>query len=107
MALKRITTELIDLGKNPPPDCSAGPLDEADPFHWVASILGPESSPYEGGLFFLDIHFPTDYPFKPPSVKFKTKIYHPNINYNGSINLVMLRDEWAVNYTIRSVLLAM
>ena len=56
-----------------------------------ATILGPSESPYEGGVFFLNIHFPTDYPFKPPKVAFTTKIYHPNINSNGSICLDILR----------------
>ena len=53
--------------------------------------MGPPDSPFQGGVFFLTIHFPTDYPFKPPKVAFTTKIYHPNINSNGSICLDILR----------------
>lgn len=57
-------------------------------------------SPYQGGVFFLTIHFPTDYPFKPPKVAFTTRIYHPNINSNGSICLDILRAQWSPALTI-------
>lgn len=57
-------------------------------------------SPYQGGVFFLTIHFPTDYPFKPPKVAFTTRIYHPNINSNGSICLDILRSQWSPALTI-------
>ncbi|VDP86909.1 unnamed protein product [Echinostoma caproni] len=62
--------------------------------------MGPPESAYEGGVFFLKIIFPTDYPFKPPKVSFTTKIYHPNINGNGSICLDILRGQWSPALTI-------
>ncbi|GAO48141.1 hypothetical protein G7K_2323-t1 [Saitoella complicata NRRL Y-17804] len=99
MALKRINKELADLGRDPPSSCSAGPIGD-DLFHWQATIMGPGDSPYSGGVFFLAIHFPTDYPFKPPKVNFTTRIYHPNINSNGSICLDILRDQWSPALTI-------
>ncbi|KAK4538290.1 hypothetical protein CDCA_CDCA17G4315 [Cyanidium caldarium] len=105
MALKRISKELVDLGKDPPANCSAGPIGD-DLFHWQATIIGPPDSPYSGGVYFLNIHFPTDYPFKPPKVQFTTKIYHPNINSNGSICLDILRDQWSPALTISKVLLS-
>lgn len=106
MALKRIQKELIDLGRDPPANCSAGPTDESQPFHWQATIMGPEDSPYHQGVFFLNIHFPPDYPFKPPKVTFTTKIYHANINSNGSICLDILKDQWSPALTISKVLLS-
>ncbi|TCD70720.1 Ubiquitin-conjugating enzyme E2 4 [Steccherinum ochraceum] len=105
MALKRINKELLDLGRDPPSSCSAGPTGD-NMFQWQATIMGPGDSPYAGGVFFLSITFPTDYPFKPPKVSFTTKIYHPNINANGSICLDILRDQWSPALTISKVLLS-
>ena len=105
-ALKRIQKELIDLGKDPPANCSAGPLDEKDQYHWQATIMGPDDSPFAGGVFFLNIHFPTDYPFKPAKLNFTTRIYHPNINSNGSICLDILKEQWSPALTISKVLLS-
>ena len=106
MALKRITKELADLQKEPPSNCSAGPVNSDDIFHWQATLMGPQDSPYQGGVFFLDIHFPADYPFKPPKMHFTTRIYHPNINANGGICLDILKDQWSPALTISKVLLS-
>ncbi|KAF1884658.1 hypothetical protein Lal_00028542 [Lupinus albus] len=119
MASKRITKELKDLQKDPPVSCSAGPVGE-DIFHWQATIMGPADSPYAGGVFLVTIHFPPDYPFKPPKVTrpkllavyvtilvaFKTKVFHPNINSNGSICLDILKEQWSPALTVSKVLLS-
>ena len=102
MALKRIQKEHKDLGIDPPANCSAGPVDQKDHYHWQATIMGPEDSPYSGGVFFLTV----DYPFKPPKINFVTRIYHPNINANGSICLDILKDQWSPALTISKVLLS-
>jgi ubiquitin-conjugating enzyme E2 D/E len=106
-AKKRLKKELQDISKDPPPNCSAGPSKEKNTINeWTATIMGPSKSPYEGGVFFLQINFPPDYPFKPPKVKFTTKIYHPNINKNGGICLDILKDQWSPALTISKVLLS-
>jgi len=97
--------ELNDLGRDPPSNGSAGPIGD-NLYHWQGTILGPSNSPYAGGEFYLDIHFPTDYPYKPPKVTFTTRIYHLNISSGGSISLDMLGNKWSSAYTISNVLLS-
>ena len=46
---------------------------------WQAVIFGPDDTPWEGGTFKLVLEFTEDYPNKAPSVRFLTKMFHPNI----------------------------
>ena len=105
MALQRIQKEHQNLMSDPPANCSAGPMAD-DMFRWQATLLGPTESPYENGVFFLEINFPAEYPYKPPRIHFTTKIYHPNINSNGGICLDILKDQWSPALTISKVLLS-
>ena len=105
MALKRLQRELIEIQKDTPVNCSAGPCNN-DLLNWEATIIGPTETPYEGGIFKLKILFPADYPFKPPKITFETRIYHPNINANGGICLDILKDQWSPALNITKVLLS-
>jgi len=101
----RIQKELSLFITDPPDNCSAGTVDD-DIFHWEGTIMGPTETVYEGGVFNLDIQFPKNYPFKPPKVRFQTKIYHPNINSGGFICLDIFKDNWSPALTISKVLLS-
>ena len=103
--IKRLQKELKEMQINPPMNCSAGPIED-NLFKWTATIYGPQDSPYEGGVFHLDIDFPNDYPFRPPKIIFTTKIFHCNINYQGFICLDILKDKWSPALTISKVLLS-
>ena len=105
LAIKRIRKDLIDFFDNPLENCSAGPIDENDLYFWQAAILGPDDSPYVGGVFFLDIRFPIDYPFNPPEIKFTTKIYHPKINSDGTFKFRFFEDFWSPTMTVSKLLL--
>lgn len=105
MATKRIQRELQELKSDPPSNCSAGPEGD-DIYNWKATIMGPPDSPYQGGVFFLNIKFPVDYPFKSPKINFITKVFHPNISPEGSICLDILKDAWSPALTISKVLLS-
>lgn len=105
MTARRITKELETIQKDPPANCSAGP-DGDNIYSWTATIMGPTETVYEGGLFYLNIEFPQNYPYKPPKVRFITKIYHPNINSSGGICLDILKDQWSPVLTVSKVLLS-
>lgn len=58
----------------------------------TTSIL-QENPPYNKGAFRIEINFPAEYPFKPPKICFKTKIYHPNIDEKGQVCLPIISAE--------------
>ncbi|RGB40225.1 ubiquitin-conjugating enzyme E2 [Rhizophagus diaphanus] len=103
MALKRLNRELYYLGENQLSSYVASPVDD-DLFHWQATIMGPSDSPYSGGVFFLLMNFPEDYPFNPPRIRFTTKIYHPNFSDSGSICDCFLKKQWSPALNIPKVL---
>lgn len=104
MALKRLTRELQALQQNPSETITAGPIDSSDIYKWHATLIGPPDTPYAGGLFRLKIDFPADFPNKPPTVVFTTRVYHPSVNENGGICLDLLKDAWNPATSITNVL---
>ena len=70
--------------------------DDCNLFQWAATLTGPPASAYEHLEFHLALTFPSDYPFSPPHVVFKTPCYHPNVALKqGEICLDILRDRWS------------
>ena len=101
----RINKETQKLQTDPIVGIYAEPMKD-NPRHFDVMIAGPKDSPYEGGLFKLQLYLPEDYPMVPPKVLFMTKIYHPNINFLGMICLDILKNNWSPALQIRSVLLS-
>ncbi|CAF3521397.1 unnamed protein product [Rotaria sp. Silwood1] len=75
--------------------------------NWTGWIEGPENTPYTNGRFYLSLKFSSDFPLKPPEIKFVTPIYHPNISIKGDICLDILHSQWSPALTVRSILISL
>ena len=111
MADKRVVSrmgkEIERLKKEPPHGVTCWPKD-GRLNHLEVKLLGGESTPYEGGVFKLEIKIPNRYPFEPPHVQFLTKIYHPNIDTAGRICLDILKSpptgSWKPAHNLHTIL---
>ncbi|OIR57138.1 MAG: ubiquitin-conjugating enzyme E2 [Amphiamblys sp. WSBS2006] len=117
---KRINNELKNIRKKPASlvsvtmfgeekqtsSISIVQAEENSLFKWKATMQGPEGTPFEGGIFELDVTLPDGYPFYPPRIKFLSEMFHPNIYEDGSICLDVLRERWSPAQTIFSALLS-
>merc|ERR1711902_405989 len=76
--------------------------------HWIGRLKGPDDTPYDGGIFTVDIKIPDQYPFAPPKVTFNTRLWHPNVSsQTGAICLDILKDQWSPAMTIKTALLSL
>ena len=90
LASKRLFHEYKTLSQSPPDGITAGPVSEDDIFVWEALIQGPEDTPYSGGIFPAELKFPRDYPLSPPTMRFITEVWHPNVYSNGMVCISIL-----------------
>ncbi|KAF9887721.1 hypothetical protein FE257_009674 [Aspergillus nanangensis] len=106
---KRLLKEMKQYTDNPNEVLlHLGPVDEDNLLHWEAVLKGVDGTPYEGGLWSLDITLPDNYPLTPPTIRFKTRISHPNISFTtGEICLTLLTTEhWTPMYTLSTTMTA-
>ncbi|SCW00274.1 LAFE_0C00540g1_1 [Lachancea fermentati] len=105
---KRLMKELQAVKDDPEANVNLEFVSETDIHHLKGSFLGPPGTPYEGGKFIVDIEVPMEYPFKPPKMKFDTKVYHPNISsVTGAICLDILKNAWSPVITLKSALISL
>jgi ubiquitin-protein ligase len=101
---KRINDEYNDINTNDYGLSAA--INEDDPRKWTVIFFGPSNSPYEEGVFKININFKNNYPFEAPICKFLTKIYHPNIDTSGNICLDTLKSNWSPVLSIPKLILS-
>ncbi|XP_067935251.1 ubiquitin-conjugating enzyme E2 L3-like [Watersipora subatra] len=91
-ATKRLGKELNDMRASPEPTLKNISVDDTNIFLWTGQ-LHPQNAPYNKAAFRIQLEFPAEYPFKPPKVTFKTKIYHPNVDEKGQVCLPIVTPE--------------
>jgi ubiquitin-protein ligase len=107
LAKKRLLKDLIQIQSLTLQDgVTAASLNEKSLFKWQAIITGPDNTPYEGGIYELNLSIPCNYPVKPPKFRFKTEIFHPNISKNGDIYIDILQDQWNEVMSIEKILIS-
>jgi len=104
---KRLGNELMQLMMSSSPGISAFPKSDANLFEWVGTIEGPTGTVYETLSFKISISFPANYPYVPPTIKFESPCYHPNVDLHGNICLDILQDKWSAVYSVHTILLSL
>ena len=103
---KRLQSELMKLMMSGDQNATAFPQGD-NLFEWVGTITGAPGTVYEGLTYKLSLHFPSDYPFHAPTIKFTTPIFHPNVDTHGNICLDILKDKWSAAYSVETILVSL
>ena len=111
--------QLQQLSKHPVEGFSAGLVKDDNPFEWEIFIIGPPDTPYEGGMFNALMTFPKDYPNMPPTLKFTSDFWHPNVYPDGKVCISILHspgedsfgyeesgERWLPIPTVESILIS-
>uniref|UniRef100_A0A7N8X8C6 E2 ubiquitin-conjugating enzyme n=1 Tax=Mastacembelus armatus TaxID=205130 RepID=A0A7N8X8C6_9TELE len=119
LSQKALMLEMKSLQDEPVEGFKITLVDESDMYNWEVAIFGPPNTHYEGGYFKARIKFPVDYPYSPPTFRFLTKMWHPNIYENGDVCISILHppvddpqsgelpsERWNPTQNVRTILLS-
>jgi len=114
-----LAKQLKELKRNPVFGISVGLVDDANVFEWQIVMVGPENTLFEGGVFNAVMSFPREFPTLPPSLRFTTELWHPNIYPDGRVCISILHppgedrfsdekaeERWLPVRTVESILLS-
>ena len=102
-ARRRLIRDFKKLQEDPPEGITGTPS-ESNIMIWTAAIFGPVDTLFEDGIFKLSLEFTEEYPNKSPTIRFESKMFHPNIYPDGSICLDILQNRWSPTYDVTAVL---
>ena len=117
-ALQALMKDFKEISDSPLELISAQPLEE-NFLTWHCNLKGPDDSPYEGGIFHIELKFTQHFPSVPPSATLLTPVPHPHVNKLGNICLDILGDYqsyfssmektsiggWRSAYSVRTILI--
>ncbi|KAG2499182.1 hypothetical protein HYH03_002763 [Edaphochlamys debaryana] len=108
MDIGRINKELKEIERDTASGVRVELRNGSDLQHLTGFVQGPKDTPYEGGIFKVEITLENSYPFVPPKMKFLTKVWHPNVSsQSGAICLDILKDQWSPALTLKTALLSL
>lgn len=118
-ALRALSLEFKSLQEEPVEGFRVKLVNEDNLVEWEVALFGPPDTLYEGGYFKAHVKFPADYPYSPPSIRFLTKVWHPNVYENGDLCISILHppiddpqsgelpcERWNPTQNVRTVLLS-
>ncbi|XP_011051168.1 PREDICTED: ubiquitin-conjugating enzyme E2 R2 isoform X1 [Acromyrmex echinatior] len=118
-ALRALALEYKSLQEEPVEGFRVKLVNEDNMFEWEVAIFGPPDTLYQGGYFKAHMKFPPDYPYSPPSIRFMTKVWHPNVYENGDLCISILHppvddpqsgelpcERWNPTQNVRTILLS-
>jgi len=118
-AVRALALELKNLQDDPLEGIQSRLVNEDNIFEWEVALFGPPDTLYQGGYFKANMKFPADYPYSPPSVRFITKVWHPNVYENGDLCISILHppvddpqsgelpcERWNPTQNVRTILLS-
>uniref|UniRef100_A0A6M2E5I5 Putative ubiquitin-conjugating enzyme e2 r n=1 Tax=Amblyomma tuberculatum TaxID=48802 RepID=A0A6M2E5I5_9ACAR len=118
-ALRALGLEFKSLQEEPVEGFRVKLVNDDNLFEWEVAIFGPPDTLYEGGYFKAHMKFPPDYPYSPPTVRFLTKVWHPNVYENGDLCISILHppiddpqsgelpcERWNPTQNVRTILLS-
>ena len=107
-AMKYLKKEYNQLQNDPILSLGAtvGLPDPSNIFHWKITLVGPQDTPYAGGMFFLTADFPETYPKTKPEIRFTNKIYHLNVRESDGHICISTLNQWVPNTPMVSVISA-
>ncbi|KAI1712794.1 ubiquitin-conjugating enzyme domain-containing protein [Ditylenchus destructor] len=117
-AIRALQMELKSLQTSPVEGFTVT-CDDENIFKWTVAIFGPPGTLYQGGYFKAQLKFPTNYPYSPPTMRFSTKVWHPNVYENGDLCISILHppvddphsgempsERWNPTQSVRTILLS-